>query len=93
MAVLDLFDLSGQTALVTGGYRGLGRAFATALAEAGADVVITGRDGPAAAAGAGEIAAATGRTVAAVQADVAARPDVERLSARSSIGSAGSTWW
>jgi NAD(P)-dependent dehydrogenase (short-subunit alcohol dehydrogenase family) len=79
MSVLDLFDLSGQAALVTGGYRGLGRAFATALAEAGADVAITGRDGAAAAIGAEQIAAATGRTVVAVQADVAARPDVERL--------------
>lgn len=37
-------DLKGKRVLVTGGSRGLGRAMATAVAEAGADVAITGRD-------------------------------------------------
>jgi len=37
-----LFDLSGRTAFVTGSTRGIGRAIALALAEAGADVVIHG---------------------------------------------------
>ena len=37
------FDLTGRTALVTGGSRGLGLTFATALARAGADVAITSR--------------------------------------------------
>ncbi|MEW6261480.1 MAG: glucose 1-dehydrogenase [Thermodesulfobacteriota bacterium] len=36
----DVFDLSGQTAIVTGGGRGLGRAMARALAQAGAAVVV-----------------------------------------------------
>jgi 3-oxoacyl-[acyl-carrier protein] reductase len=37
-------DLSGQSALVTGGSRGIGLAIAEALLAAGAGVVITGRD-------------------------------------------------
>lgn len=39
MSILDLFKLDGKTALVTGCKRGIGRAMATALAEAGADIV------------------------------------------------------
>lgn len=37
------FDLSGQTALVTGASRGLGERFAHVLAKAGADVIVTSR--------------------------------------------------
>jgi len=40
---LDLFDLTGKIAIVTGGSRGLGQYFARALAHAGADLVITSR--------------------------------------------------
>jgi NAD(P)-dependent dehydrogenase (short-subunit alcohol dehydrogenase family) len=41
--VKHLFDLTGRVALVTGASRGLGRTFSRAIAEAGADVVITSR--------------------------------------------------
>jgi 2-deoxy-D-gluconate 3-dehydrogenase len=40
----QLFDLSGRSAIVTGGNRGLGRAIAMALAQAGAAVAIMARD-------------------------------------------------
>src|SRR5450631_4010231 len=41
--VSDLFDLSGKVALVTGGSKGLGKAMARGLAEAGADIAISSR--------------------------------------------------
>ena len=42
--IQELFDLTGRTALVTGASGWLGGAFARALAEAGAGVVITSRE-------------------------------------------------
>lgn len=39
LAAISLFDLSGKIALVTGSSRGIGRAIAIALAEAGADII------------------------------------------------------
>jgi len=39
MAVLDFFKLDGKTALVTGAKRGIGKAMAVGLAEAGADII------------------------------------------------------
>lgn len=40
MSVMQLFSLEGQTALITGGTRGIGQSMAIALAEAGADVLL-----------------------------------------------------
>lgn len=42
-AIIDLFDLSGKTAIVTGAGQGMGRGIALRLAEAGAQLVIAGR--------------------------------------------------
>lgn len=41
---MKLFNLENRVALITGGNRGLGKSMALALAEAGADVIIVGRD-------------------------------------------------
>jgi len=45
MSILDRFRLDGRRLFITGGSRGLGREMALAIADAGADVILTGRDG------------------------------------------------
>ena len=79
MTVLDRFRLDGQTAIVTGGNRGIGRAIAQALAEAGADVAIGNRDAESGRRAAEEIEAATDATVRAYEADVTDEAAVEAL--------------
>ena len=60
----NLFDLTGQVAIVTGTSRGLGQYFARALARAGADLVLTSRTRESLAAFEAEIQALGRRTVA-----------------------------
>jgi NAD(P)-dependent dehydrogenase (short-subunit alcohol dehydrogenase family) len=66
----SLFDLTGRVALVTGGSRGLGVTMATALAEAGADIVITSTKQDEIEASARRIADATGKRVVGYAGDV-----------------------
>src|SRR5436190_18625239 len=80
-SVLDSFRLDGKVALITGGARGLGRTMARALAEAGADVALTGRTLEACQATAKELAAETGRKVHAFAGDVCVAEDVTRIAA------------
>ena len=78
MSILDRFSLKGRTALVTGAARGIGRAYAQALAEAGADVAFVDLDGPGAQTAAQEVAALGVRTLA-LQTDVTDRRQVQEM--------------
>jgi gluconate 5-dehydrogenase len=80
MSVLDKFRLDGRRALVTGGSRGLGRAIAQALAEAGADLVLVGRDEETLQQARAELAA-LGRRVEVLPADLTDPAAVERMCA------------
>jgi gluconate 5-dehydrogenase len=69
MSVLDRFRLDGKRLFITGGSRGLGRAMAVAIAEAGADVILVGRSIESLDATAEEIRS-TGRQAFVIAADV-----------------------
>jgi NAD(P)-dependent dehydrogenase (short-subunit alcohol dehydrogenase family) len=74
-----VFDLSGKVALVTGGSKGLGKAMARGLAEAGADVVIASRHETELKAALEEILHGTGRRGRYVVADLSRRAEAPRL--------------
>jgi hypothetical protein len=78
-----LQDLTGKVALVTGGSRGIGRAIAHRLAEAGADVVIASRKLEACEAAAAEISDLTGRRAAGIACHVGRWADCDQLIADS----------
>lgn len=82
------FDLSGRTALVTGGGRGLGKEMARILARAGADLVLCSRTESQLTDTARQLAGETGVRVEPVVADMGHRPDTERL-AREAIDRLG----
>lgn len=79
----SLFDVSDRLALVTGSSRGLGRSLATALARAGARLIVHGRDVSAVEATRRELEELSGRPAASVVFDVtdadAAQARLERL--------------
>ncbi|KAK4133470.1 NAD(P)-binding protein [Trichocladium antarcticum] len=72
-----IFSLEGHTALVTGGTRGIGKAVAIALAEAGADILLAQRDETSTATL--EAIQALGRHAAIYTADLSAQDDVAKL--------------
>src|SRR5579875_3779942 len=74
----ELFDLSGQIALVTGTSRGLGQYFARALARAGADLILTSRKRETLAEFEAEIQALGRRTFAA-ELDVRDYASIQRM--------------
>jgi NAD(P)-dependent dehydrogenase (short-subunit alcohol dehydrogenase family) len=75
MTVLDSFRLDGKVAVVTGGNRGLGRAFALALGDAGATIAIVARDAAASSRVVDELTAA-GVRASAFSGDVGDRASV-----------------
>ncbi|WEJ34905.1 SDR family oxidoreductase [Devosia sp. SD17-2] len=76
MLLSNPFDLSGQRALITGSSRGLGYAMARGLAQAGASVVLNGRDNVALGNAAADLAA-EGANVTALAFDVTSPDSVE----------------
>ena len=98
--VQQLFDLSGKTALVTGGSRGLGLQMAQALGEAGARIMLSSRK-------ADDLEQATAQLQAAginarwIAADCAREDDIQRLASETLqrmgdvdilVNNAGATW-
>jgi NAD(P)-dependent dehydrogenase (short-subunit alcohol dehydrogenase family) len=79
MSVLDLFDLHGKRALVTGGSSGIGKRVALAYAQAGAQVAIAARHFEALEKVADEIAAAAGEKVVPVRCDVTQQDEVTSM--------------
>jgi gluconate 5-dehydrogenase len=74
-----LFSLAGRVAIVTGGSKGLGRAMAEGLAEAGATIAIAARDAGHLDRAARDIAQSTGAEVLSVSADIARFDEAERI--------------
>ncbi|MFY9855820.1 MAG: glucose 1-dehydrogenase [Terracidiphilus sp.] len=74
----SLFDLTGQTAIVTGTSRGLGQYFARALAKAGADLVLTSRKRESLSSFEEEIKA-LGRRAVSLELDVQSQDSIEQM--------------
>ncbi len=73
------FDLTGRSAIITGGSKGLGKAMAAGLASAGASVLVSSRHGDEAAAAAEEIASDHGQQAISIEADVTSPEQVEAM--------------
>ena len=80
--ILDRFRLDGRTALVTGARRGIGKALAVALAEAGADIVGTSAEMEAAGSAVEREVLACGRRFWGYRCDLAKRAEVYAFIAR-----------
>ena len=85
MTILDAFSLDGKVAIVTGASSGLGVAFATGFAEAGADIAICARREDRLQATREQVEA-LGRRCVAVRADVSVPEDCERVVAETVAG-------
>lgn len=81
MGLMDTFDLSGKTALVTGAKRGIGRGMAEALAEAGANIVGVSATLDPAGSDVGDAVTALGREFTGYACDFSDRVAVKRFAA------------
>jgi NAD(P)-dependent dehydrogenase (short-subunit alcohol dehydrogenase family) len=97
--IMDLFDLSGKTAVVTGGTRGIGLMIARGLLQAGARVYISSRKADACAVAERELS--EHGTVFAIPANLSTEPECLRLAAEIGgreqavnvlVNNAGATW-
>ncbi len=79
MEIKSLFDLNGKVAIVTGGYTGIGRQMAEALAEAGAKVVVCARNYDACVRAAEEMQNTFHIETLAIKCDVSSETDVKSL--------------
>lgn len=79
MGIMEKMRLDGKRSFVTGGARGIGKAIATALAEAGSDVALLDVDIATAQQTAAEIAQATGRVIRAYEVDVTQEAQVDAV--------------
>src|SRR4051794_34460880 len=77
--MLDIFNLQGKVALITGGSKGLGKAMARGMAGCGADVVISSRHEDELKAALPEILEGTGRPGAYFVADMSKRAEAGKL--------------
>jgi len=79
MTIIDKFRMDGKKVYVTGAGRGIGKACALALCEAGADVAFIALEYDEVKAAADEAATLTGRETIAIQADISKPEDVKRM--------------
>lgn len=79
MSILDLFRLDGKTALVTGARRGIGKAMAIGLAEAGADIIAVSASLEASGSEIEKAVTSLGRNFSGYQCDFSDRQAVHRF--------------
>ena len=76
---IKLFDMTGQTAIITGGSKGLGKAMASGLASAGARIAVVSRNQSEAEEAASEITSIHGTEAIGIQADVTQTSEIESM--------------